>query len=146
VPTPSSILTRLVALAFVLPTACAPEETPVAPDAAVDAAVATPAEPDVGYADIRLDHGQRPKDVTDEEVLYPGYPCDEDDACSTGLCYGSATLQGVFEPAECQTSCLGLNDFNHYCNSHTDCCSGRCCLDCGPKRGLCVLNAPTPSE
>jgi len=83
-----------------------------------------------------------PKDVVDAveaDILYPGYLCLDDEACSTGLCYGAATSQGFFEPAKCQTRCLDLFDFLHYCDSDDDCCRGRCCVDCGAQAGLCVV-------
>jgi len=83
-------------------------------------------------------------DVEDVEVLFPGYLCENDAQCSTGYCYGTATPQGAFEPAVCQLNCLQLNDFRRYCNSDRDCCSGRCCIDCGAKEGLCVLSLPGP--
>lgn len=76
---------------------------------------------------------------TAEDVLYPGYLCNRNDHCSTGLCYGFANAQGAFEPAKCQTVCLELYDYNRYCDSDDDCCKGRCCLGCGAKEGLCVL-------
>ncbi|MFO0749987.1 MAG: hypothetical protein U1F43_30605 [Myxococcota bacterium] len=73
------------------------------------------------------------------DILYPGYLCEEDHACSTGLCYGAATAQGFFEPAQCQAHCLEPFDYLHYCDSDDDCCRGHCCLDCGAKTGLCTL-------
>jgi hypothetical protein len=79
-------------------------------------------------------------DIEDEEILYPGNSCGGDDQCSTGLCYGLATPQGAFEAPKCQSICLGLNDFNRYCDSDDDCCKGRCCIDCGAREGLCVLD------
>lgn len=78
--------------------------------------------------------------VVEVDILYTGYPCAEDNACSTGLCYGKATAQGFFEPAQCQARCLEPFDFDHYCDSDLDCCHGHCCLDCGPKTGLCTLD------
>lgn len=114
-----------------------------------------PSGPDgapAGYADLaevpedgsdpRVDVTPKPRDAGGEDILYPGAPCEVDEDCSTGLCFGRATPQGAFEPQVCQLACLALNDFRHYCDSHSDCCSGRCCLDCGPKEGLCVLAAP----
>jgi hypothetical protein len=79
-------------------------------------------------------------DSADVEVLYPGYACGSDDQCSTGLCYGTATQQGAFEPAKCQTQCLDTFDFSKYCDSDDDCCKGRCCIGCGAREGLCVLD------
>lgn len=76
----------------------------------------------------------------DIEIMYPGYHCAENSECSTGLCYGSATKQGVFEPASCQTACLPPMDFANYCDSNDDCCKGRCCLNCGSREGLCILD------
>jgi hypothetical protein len=128
------------ALAWVVPAACAPTET--ASDLDDATGLSDTFDGDLASLDIRMDHGPRPHDATDAEILYPGYPCDADEACSTGLCYGSASPQGAFEQARCQLACLGLNDFGSYCDSHDDCCSGRCCLDCGPKRGLCTLTLP----
>ena len=78
-------------------------------------------------------------DAVEVDILYPGYLCDEDDRCSTGLCYGTATSQGFFEPPQCQSQCLAPFDFLHYCDSDDDCCRGRCCVDCGAQEGLCVL-------
>jgi len=118
---------------------------PGAPDRALaDAAdlAETPAEPPGDVRDPRLDVTPKPQDARGEDILYPGAPCQADEDCSTGLCFGRATPQGAFEPQVCQLACLALNDFRHYCDSHSDCCSGRCCLGCGPKEGLCVLAAP----
>lgn len=78
-------------------------------------------------------------DTEEVEVRYAGHPCDADEQCATGLCYGSATSQGFFEPPKCQTRCLDLFDYTRYCNSDSDCCKGRCCLGCGGKEGLCTL-------
>ncbi len=76
----------------------------------------------------------------DIEIIYPGHQCSQNSDCSTGLCYGSATKQGVFEPASCQTTCLPPMDFANYCDSDDDCCRGaRCCLNCGAREGLCVF-------
>jgi len=108
------------------------------------------AGPDVGHEDGPLSDVSDAKDsdttpeVADTtldtaDILYPGFLCDEDQACSTGLCYGTATSQGFFEPAKCQARCLEAFDFLHYCDSDDDCCRGRCCIDCGPQEGLCVL-------
>ena len=119
-----------VAMAF---TACGDEE----PQGQADAVVGS----DLGDATAALDHrdgGPQPSDVSDADVLYAGYLCERDDECSTGLCYGISTPQGAFEPKRCQTSCLQLNDFRRYCDSDRDCCDGRCCIDCGPKEGICV--------
>jgi hypothetical protein len=77
--------------------------------------------------------------TADIEIMYPGYQCTANSDCSTGLCYGSATKQGVFEPASCQTVCLPPMDFANYCDSNDDCCRGRCCLNCGAREGLCIL-------
>lgn len=79
-------------------------------------------------------------DVEDdaEEPTYPGFPCEEDGECSTGLCYGSATRQGFFEPPKCQVRCIGVADFAKYCNTDADCCTGSCCIGCGADEGLCV--------
>ncbi len=79
-------------------------------------------------------------DTEDEEILYPGYPCGGDQQCSTGLCYGLATSQGAFEAPRCQSVCLEVNDFRRYCDSDDDCCKGRCCVGCGAREGLCVLD------
>ncbi len=77
------------------------------------------------------------------EPIYPGNPCETDEECSTGLCYGAATKQGAFEPAECQTACLQPLDWDSYCNSDADCCgSNSCCLGCGEQEGLCLITAP----
>ena len=81
-------------------------------------------------------------DSMDVEILYLGYPCDKDDACSTGYCYGAATTQGFFEPAECQLRCLDSYDYMHYCDSDDDCCRGKCATDSGPQRGLCIPSIP----
>jgi len=102
--------------------------------------------PDVEVTDGPLDGGPSDSAVLDAldaeeaEVLYPGYLCGGDDQCSTGLCYGLAGAQGHFEPAKCQSICLALYDYNRYCDSDDDCCKGRCCVDCGPREGLCVLD------
>jgi len=78
--------------------------------------------------------------LADVEVLFVGYPCDQDESCSTGFCYGKASLQGHFEEAQCQPSCLAPFDFDHYCNSDADCCRGTCCVGCGgAQNGLCTL-------
>lgn len=80
-------------------------------------------------------------DTADVEILFVGYPCAEDELCSTGYCYGKATLQGHFEDAECQEKCLPTFDFDHYCNTDADCCKGTCCVGCpGGQNGLCVLS------
>lgn len=79
-------------------------------------------------------------DTEDEEILYPGNTCGGDDQCSTGLCYGLATPQGAFEAPKCQSICLGLEDYDRYCDSDDDCCKGYCCIGCGPREGLCVLD------
>lgn len=77
------------------------------------------------------------------EPIYPGNPCETDEECSTGLCYGAATKQGAFEPAECQLACLQPLDWDSYCNSDTDCCGNNsCCLGCGEQEGLCLITAP----
>lgn len=82
-----------------------------------------------------------PEDTAEDiEIKYPGYHCQANTECSTGLCYGSATKQGVFEPASCQLACLPPMDFANYCNSDDDCCKGRCCLGCGEREGLCILD------
>lgn len=78
-------------------------------------------------------------DTAEVDILYPGNLCDADEQCATGLCYGTATSQGFFEPAKCQTGCLDLFNYNRYCNSDRDCCRGRCCVGCGSQEGLCVL-------
>ena len=78
-------------------------------------------------------------DTEEVEVRYAGHLCDSDEQCATGLCYGTATSQGFFEPPKCQTRCLDLFDYTRYCNSDSDCCKGRCCLGCGGKEGLCTL-------
>ncbi len=78
-------------------------------------------------------------DAVEVDILYPGYVCGEDDQCSTGLCYGTATAQGAFDPPKCQTKCLDTFDFSKYCDSDDDCCKGRCCIGCGSREGLCVL-------
>lgn len=72
------------------------------------------------------------------EPIYPGHPCDDDDVCSTGLCWGTATSQGAFNPRVCQTRCITIEDYGKYCDSDSDCCSGRCCVGCGPQEGLCL--------
>jgi hypothetical protein len=120
-----------------------PDDTPEpgAPDGAPVASADLAETPDDGR-DPRLDVSPKPQDARGEDILYPGAPCQADEDCSTGLCYGRATPQGAFEPQACQLACLALNDFRHYCDSHSDCCSGRCCLGCGAKEGLCVLPAP----
>jgi hypothetical protein len=115
-----------------------------APDTTPDASVADVVAP-LPDADAAVS-ADGATDVEDEEVLYVGYLCERDDECSTGYCYGVATPQGAFEPAECQIGCLQLNDFRRYCDSDRDCCSGRCCLDCGAKEGLCVLALPSGTE
>jgi len=74
------------------------------------------------------------------DILYPGNPCGGDNQCSTGLCYGLATPQGAFEKPKCQAACLQLDDFERYCDSDDDCCKGRCCIDCGAREGLCIVN------
>ncbi|MCC6620985.1 MAG: hypothetical protein IT385_07005 [Deltaproteobacteria bacterium] len=79
-------------------------------------------------------------DAVEVDILYPGYLCGDDESCSTGLCYGTATSQGFFEPAKCQTRCLEIFDYLHYCDSDDDCCRGKCCKDCGPQEGLCLLD------
>ena len=82
-------------------------------------------------------------DAIEEEeadILYPGNVCGGDNQCSTGLCYGLATPQGAFEKPKCQSLCLQLEDFGRYCDSDDDCCKGRCCVDCGSREGLCVLD------
>jgi hypothetical protein len=78
-------------------------------------------------------------DVEEVDILYPGTLCEEDEQCATGLCYGSATSQGFFEPAKCQSGCVGLFDYQSYCNSDSDCCRGKCCIGCGSQEGLCIL-------
>jgi hypothetical protein len=106
------------------------------PDA-VDATIAT----DTAVSDsASLSEDLDVVDASEVEVLYPGYTCGGDDQCSTGLCYGAATQQGAFEPAKCQTKCLDTFDFSKYCDSDDDCCKGRCCIGCGAREGLCVLD------
>lgn len=106
----------------------------------------TSATPDVESADgALLDGGSLDSEALDAvdaeevEVLYPGYLCGGDDQCSTGLCYGLASSQGHFEPPKCQSICLDLYDYDRYCDSDDDCCKGRCCVGCGAREGLCVL-------
>lgn len=102
------------------------------PDGTIaDGEVSTPD----GVGDVR-----DTRDTSEEvDILYPGNLCQEDDQCATGLCYGVATSQGFFEPAKCQTRCLDLFDYTRYCNSQADCCKGRCCIGCGGREGLCIL-------
>jgi hypothetical protein len=141
--TATSASALVILFALVTGVGCGPDDAPQVSDLG---GLADVGEADAGPLDVRVDHGPRPTDASDAEILYPGYPCEADEACSTGLCYGTATAQGAFEPAECQVACLGLNDFRHYCDSDRDCCSRRCCLDCGPKQGLCVLAPPVSPE
>lgn len=70
--------------------------------------------------------------------VYPGHPCEQDDQCSTGLCWGAASSQGAFLPKTCQLACVPGEDFSKFCDSDADCCDGRCCLGCGAREGLCV--------
>lgn len=105
------------------------------------------ATPDVASADGALEDGGAldvedldTVDAAEVEVLYPGYACGGDDQCSTGLCYGLASAQGHFEPPKCQSICLELMDYDRYCDSDDDCCKGRCCVGCGAREGLCVLD------
>jgi len=82
-------------------------------------------------------------DVNGEDApppRFPGEPCDSGDQCSTGYCYGKATNQGFFEQSLCQVNCIGLEDFAKYCVADGDCCQGRCCVGCGWRQGLCVLD------
>lgn len=137
----------LAALALVA-TGCGDAVDPVAPvDGTPDVSIADVVAPlPDGDISTAADSADAAEDILDEEVLYVGYLCERDDECSTGYCYGVATPQGAFEPAECQIGCLQLNDFRRYCDSDRDCCSGRCCLDCGAKEGLCVLALPSGTE
>lgn len=116
--------------------ACGDDDNAVADSETVDM-------PDDGFAvevDTAPDSSADAAPDTDEEVIYPGHPCGGDQQCSTGLCYGLATPQGAFETPRCQTFCLGLSDFARYCDSDDDCCSGSCCVGCGAREGLCVLD------
>lgn len=79
--------------------------------------------------------------IADEDVpepVYPGNPCDDDEQCSTGLCWGTVTAKGHFQDKVCQLRCVAVDDFTRYCDSDVDCCTGHCCLGCGPREGLCV--------
>lgn len=135
-PFSTSPLTLLTVLALAF-AACGDDASPVDTDDAHDTGSDHDADT-VDTHDTHLDDGDASKD-TEEDILYPGYLCNRNDHCSTGLCYGFANSQGAFEPAKCQTVCLELYDYNRYCDSDDDCCKGRCCLGCGPKEGLCVL-------
>lgn len=130
-----SILALTIAIA-----ACGDDSGPIADvdGAATDATVA-PDSDALQDSTTTTTVTDATQDAGDVDVLYPGYLCDEDHACSTGLCYGNATAQGFFEPAKCQLHCLEPFDFLHYCDSDDDCCRGHCCVDCGPKTGLCTL-------
>ncbi|MBL8788429.1 MAG: hypothetical protein JNJ59_26275 [Deltaproteobacteria bacterium] len=127
-------LTLLTALTLSF-AACGDDPAPADTDASDDTATDLDTH---DTHDTRSDDGDATAD-TDEDILYPGYLCNRNDHCSTGLCYGFANSQGAFEPAKCQTVCLELYDYNRYCDSDDDCCKGRCCLGCGAKEGLCVL-------
>jgi hypothetical protein len=133
-PPALSFFRRLVPVFVALAlAACGDEGTPAQADAVIGA--------DLSDATAALDQGDggpQPPDVTDADILYAGYLCERDEECSTGICYGLSTPQGAFEPKRCQTSCLQLNDFRKYCDTDRDCCDGRCCIDCGPKEGICV--------
>lgn len=114
--------------------------------AACDDEAATPRDADATTADPQDTHepdatATDAADTADADVIYVGFECNDDEACSTGLCYGRASLQGHFEPAECQAKCLGTFDYDHYCDTNADCCRGTCCIGCpGAQNGLCVLN------
>ncbi len=92
----------------------------------------SPYFPDLSVPDVEADG----EDTF--EPIYPGNPCDRDNDCSTGFCYGKSTNQGFFEQSICQTHCLGIEDFSKYCNTDADCCTGTCCVGCGWREGLCV--------
>lgn len=136
----------LAALALVA-AGCGDAGDPATPvDGAPDAGITDTAGPLPDADVVGGDAVDAAVDTVDEEILYVGYLCERDEECSTGYCYGVSTPQGAFEPPECQVGCLQLNDFRRYCDSDRDCCSGRCCLDCGAKEGLCVLALPSGTE
>ncbi len=130
----------LVALALVLtlPIAACESDAGVAQSEDVFIGALTDADspylPDLSIQDTEGDDGE---DAV--EPSYPGNPCDRDEQCSTGLCYGRSSRQGFFEQSLCQTRCLALDDFSHYCDSDADCCAGTCCVGCGWREGLCVI-------
>jgi|GEM_PF-1622702 len=132
----SSLVATAAALLLI---ACGEDGGPMVADAADSAELRdTSTEiPDTAIGEVHA------ADVSDVEILYPNNLCERDDECSTNYCYGVASPQGNFEPPRCQLGCLQLNDFRRYCDSDRDCCSGRCCLDCGAKEGLCVLALPS---
>jgi len=100
-------------------------------DATVGGDVSSPYEADNLQTDTAVDEDA-------PAPVYPGHPCDEDDQCSTGLCWGDVTTKGHFKDKLCQLRCVPTEDFDRYCDSDADCCEGRCCLGCGPREGLCV--------
>ncbi|TNF27586.1 MAG: hypothetical protein EP329_19255 [Deltaproteobacteria bacterium] len=101
-------------------------------DAAVTGDVTSPYEADnFVAADTAVDEDA-------PAPIYPGHPCDDDDQCSTGLCWGSVSTKGAFQDKLCQVRCVPVEDFTRYCDSDADCCTGHCCVGCGPREGLCV--------
>jgi hypothetical protein len=138
--TMSSVGARAVSLAFALllsvvsVAACGDETVPAANDTLSGSDLADAASP--------LDQADGSFTIPDAlsgDISFVGYECERDDECSTGYCYGASTAQGAFEAKRCQSKCLEINDFRRYCDSDRDCCSGRCCIGCGAKEGLCVL-------
>lgn len=131
----TAIFLILMLFVAVMAPGCDGDVTP-GPDAdVVSGDVDSPYLPDT----LAPDAGDTDDDAGDTvEPIYPGHECQQDEQCSTGLCYGKATSQGFFEPTLCQTRCIALNDFSKYCTSDNDCCEGFCCRKCGWREGLCV--------
>lgn len=84
--------------------------------------------------------------VEDEDLLYLGELCDTAEDCESKRCYGKATTQGHFEDASCRAECIPLLDFRYYCMNDNDCCRGYCCIGCGAKEGVCVLEVTTDRQ
>lgn len=126
------IATLLLALTLAAPACDGGPGAVDDPDAAVTGDVTSPYEADNFVAEDTVVDDDAPP------AVFPGHPCEDDDQCSTGLCWGAVTTKGHFQDKLCQLRCVPLEDFSRYCDSDVDCCAGHCCLGCGPREGLCV--------
>ena len=67
-----------------------------------------------------------------------GEPCGANDRCRSTRCYSDVGPDGSFTRKTCREGCIALWDYSVACYDDSHCCTGRCCVGCGEREGVCI--------